>query len=94
MRCPNCNTHVDVHCHVVYHPKSQKLENNHALLYRCSNCRFMIIVDGKKSDEGEYKVLYCGRECLKEEHLNINTMKVLHDSISKLTKRLNLRNAH
>jgi len=88
MRCSNCNESVDFHCHVKYNSKSLKNGKEEALLYRCSFCKSMMIVEINSSIETEGKVLYCGKECLKEDNSYRNAKKALYRSASKVNGRL------
>ena len=87
MRCSNCNEAVDFHYHVKYRPKSLKNEKEEALLYRCSFCKSMMIVEINASEETVGKVLYCGKECLTEDN-SYRSAKALYRSASKVTGRL------
>lgn len=88
MRCSNCNEAADFHCHVKYHSKSLKNKKEEALLYRCSFCKSMMIVKTYASEETDGKVLYCGKECLREDNSYKNAKKTLYRSVSKVTDRL------
>ncbi|WP_455277014.1 hypothetical protein [[Eubacterium] cellulosolvens] len=88
MRCSNCNETVDFPCRVKYNSKSLKNGKEEALLYRCTFCKSMMIVEINTSLGTEGKILYCGKECLKEDNSYRNAKKVLYRSASKVTGRL------
>lgn len=73
---------MDDYGHVVYCFKESRSTEKQALLYRCLNCRVMMIVETKGNGGGYGKVLYCGKEnnIEKDGHLPSKLIKVLHGS--------------